>query len=468
MKTISTLFICIFSILSNAQISEVELTADGIVFPRMNTSQRNALSPVQGQCIFNTQTTTIECYDGTMWTSTAGSSGPSSAITDSDNDTAIDVEITNDEDIIRFKTNGTEVMRHDGQTLHISNSGQSVFIGENAGIADDLSDNRNTFIGSLSGQANVSGSQNVAVGHQALKDNILGANNIAIGQQALQKNKNFNNIAIGFNAARDNDSGKKNIAIGGYSGFTNQNGIHNTFLGYEAGRNTSTNTSGSVMIGHQAGMNEVGDNKLYIANTNTSSPLLYGEFDNNKVKINGQLETTGTIMVGDDLSAPQTGMIRYNASNKDFEARKSTGWASITQANPKYTLSGALNTNSINLPPNTWIQVGPSMTVSKTSITSSLEIEYNGRAYASTFPSSLGGIKFELRIDGHTANHTIPGSITSDELEDMISAKSMYTSLTSGTYTIRMFAQSSANSGTATGVLLDPGGFGAKIICTEL
>lgn len=467
MKTICTFFICLFSIISVAQISEVELIADGIVFPRMNTSQRNALNPVQGQCIFNTQTKSLECYDGTFWTSATGGSGSSSSITDSDNDTTIDVELTNDEDIIRFKTNGTEVMRHDGQTLHIINSGQSVFIGENAGVADNLSGNKNTFIGSLSGQANVTGSQNVAVGHQALKDNIVGANNVAIGQQALQKNKNFNNIAIGFNAARDNDSGKKNIAIGGYSGFTNQDGIHNTFIGYEAGRNTSTNTSGSVMIGHQAGMNEQSDNRLYIDNSNTSTPLIYGDFSMNKVKVHGQVEATGTIMVGDDLSAPQTGMIRYNASNKDFEARKVTGWASITQSNPKYTLSGPVNNSSVDLPPNTWIQVGPSMTVSKTSISSVLEIEYNGRAYASTFPSSPGGIRFELRIDGQTANHTIPGSLRFVELEDMISAKTIFTSLSDGTYTIRMFAKSSANSGTATGVLLDNGGYGAKFICKE-
>ena len=42
--------------------------SDGIGFTRLNTTQRNALSPVQGQVIFNTTTGVLEIYDGTAWT----------------------------------------------------------------------------------------------------------------------------------------------------------------------------------------------------------------------------------------------------------------------------------------------------------------------------------------------------------------------------------------------------------------
>jgi hypothetical protein len=53
------------------------------------------------------------------------------------------------------------------------------------------------------------------------------------------------------------------------------------------------NKSGNVFIGHRAGYNETGNNKLYIENSDSSSPLIYGEFDNDLVSINGQIKIAG-------------------------------------------------------------------------------------------------------------------------------------------------------------------------------
>lgn len=44
---------------------------------------------------------------------------------------------------------------------------------------------------------------------------------------------------------------------------------------------------GNIFLGHKAGYNETGSNKLYIDNSNTSSPLIYGEFDNDIVALMG-------------------------------------------------------------------------------------------------------------------------------------------------------------------------------------
>jgi hypothetical protein len=41
--------------------------SDGIGFSRLNTTQRNALTAVQGQVIFNTTTGVLEYYDGSSW-----------------------------------------------------------------------------------------------------------------------------------------------------------------------------------------------------------------------------------------------------------------------------------------------------------------------------------------------------------------------------------------------------------------
>jgi hypothetical protein len=47
-----------------------------------------------------------------------------------------------------------------------------------------------------------------------------------------------------------------------------------------------------VFLGYQAGQNETNSDRLYIDNTNTTTPLIYGEFDNNRVKINGDFQLT--------------------------------------------------------------------------------------------------------------------------------------------------------------------------------
>jgi len=67
-------------------------------------------------------------------------------------------------------------------------------------------------------------------------------------------------------------SGNGNIGIGTYSGYNNTAGSYNVFLGYGAG------------------YNETGSNKLYIENSYTTTPLIYGEFDNNIHRVSGEFQ----------------------------------------------------------------------------------------------------------------------------------------------------------------------------------
>lgn len=46
---------------------ESELNPNGIVFPRMTTSERDNLQAEIGQCIYNTFTSEINCFDGIQW-----------------------------------------------------------------------------------------------------------------------------------------------------------------------------------------------------------------------------------------------------------------------------------------------------------------------------------------------------------------------------------------------------------------
>jgi hypothetical protein len=59
-------------------------------------------------------------------------------------------------------------------------------------------------------------------------------------------------------------------------------------MGFSAG--SSGNGSGNVFIGYKAGYFESQSNKLYIDNCDTSAPLIYGDFSENKLTINDVLK----------------------------------------------------------------------------------------------------------------------------------------------------------------------------------
>ncbi|MDN3677880.1 hypothetical protein QWY90_11225 [Flavobacterium paronense] len=132
---------------------------------------------------------------------------------------------------------------------------------------------RNVGIGEFALFSNTTGTENTATGSGALFSNIIGKLNVAIGRNALTSSDADNNTAVGAAAMRLNTSG-----------------TNNTALGFEALRNNVSGT-GNVGIGYQAGRLETGSNKLYIANTNAdaSNALIYGEFDNKILRVNGKV-----------------------------------------------------------------------------------------------------------------------------------------------------------------------------------
>jgi hypothetical protein len=92
--------------------------------------------------------------------------------------------------------------------------------------------------------------------------------------------------------------------IGRAAGYNN-NGNNNTFIGHYAGYNNSSG-AGNIFIGNNSGYNETGSNKLYIDTSSTSSPLIYGDFKNDLVAINGRLGV-GTQSPGYNLEVETTG-----------------------------------------------------------------------------------------------------------------------------------------------------------------
>ena len=189
-------------------------------------------------------------------------------------------------------------------------------IGQGAG--QNSTGNNNTFIGALAAGSNTTGGSNVAVGGglgaggaAALVANTTGSNNAAIGVDSLRtavsasynigigrysgyKAGGSNNIFLGYRTAwvgTDNDTNiTNNVVIGHQAGY-NTAGSGNVFVGEGAGFNATG--TGNVMLGTRAGYSETGSNRLYIS-SGQGTDLVYGEFDNDFLKVNGDLEVTGS------------------------------------------------------------------------------------------------------------------------------------------------------------------------------
>lgn len=166
----------------------------------------------------------------------------------------------------------------------------------------------NTFIGSYSGQEHYSGDKNTFIGSYSGRGYSLGSQNIFVGYKAgygydymgYADGNGNNNIYIGNESGYNNMSGSNNLIMGYQAGYgissPNAAGSGNVFLGYRSGYRNS-NGNNNVFIGYQAGYNETGSNKLYIDNSNTTTPLIWGDFSNDFVNINGEFGVGGETVI---------------------------------------------------------------------------------------------------------------------------------------------------------------------------
>lgn len=149
---------------------------------------------------------------------------------------------------------------------------------------------QNTAVGSGALTGNLDGFRNNAFGHYALNSNLSGYINCAIGYYSMSESISpIENTAVGNYSLR-NANGAYNVGIGVLAGEFN-NGSTNVFIGHGSGKN-SLASNGSVFIGYGSGQNELSDNKLYICNSNTSTPLIGGDFSTNELKIGGVQQFT--------------------------------------------------------------------------------------------------------------------------------------------------------------------------------
>jgi endosialidase-like protein len=175
-------------------------------------------------------------------------------------------------------------------------------------LYENTSGHSNSAMGYHALYYNTTGHSNLAMGYEALFCNTIGYENSAMGMYALGTNGTGDfNTAVGHLAMYNNNTGNKNTGLGNQVNFTNLGGSENTMIGYQAGRGSSFHSkNGNVFIGYQAGYGEYGDDKLYIDNSSTSTPLIHGDFALNRVGINRK-STANTFEVGGNASKSTAG-----------------------------------------------------------------------------------------------------------------------------------------------------------------
>ena len=176
-------------------------------------------------------------------------------------------------------------------------------------LSDAYTDGSNIFVGAQVGGNDNGGNYNTIFGDEAFKNNVSGKHNTGFGYKTLEVNTGGSNSAFGISSLRQNTSGANNVALGFEAMYYNQTGSSNVAIGYEAGKSTSGNSlSGCVFLGYQAGKSNNSNNKLFIDNSSTSTPLIGGDFSSDELYFNASKVGIGT-----------------NAPNELFEVANSSG-----------------------------------------------------------------------------------------------------------------------------------------------
>lgn len=173
----------------------------------------------------------------------------------------------------------------------LSTGHDNIALGNQAGY-NNTSGNYNIYIGSDAGKSNQTSNYNTMIGYLAGTNSTVGFNTM-IGYNAGYANTAYyNQVFIGYRAGFASNGGGNNTYIGSESGYNNTSGAENVFLGIGTGR--SNLGSNNVFLGAWAGDDLAGSNKLVIESAygqgnSSTTPLIYGEFDNNTLRTNSNM-----------------------------------------------------------------------------------------------------------------------------------------------------------------------------------
>ena len=173
------------------------------------------------------------------------------------------------------------------------NTFQNTFVGYRSGYS--LTTASNSAYGSMAGE-NAAGSNNTFIGTSAGRS-ATGGNNTFVGNGAgysISSNTGTRNTYIGQAVGSFTTTGSYNTMLGYRAGYLNYEGSNNTFLGYYAGYDIHEG-SGNVFIGYEAGKSQNGvSDQLFISNWDDTTPLIYGDFNLDRLAFYGNVGVNRT------------------------------------------------------------------------------------------------------------------------------------------------------------------------------
>ena len=318
-----------------------------------------------------------------------------------------------------------------GTTATTNGLDNNVILGYEAGFDLTSADN-NVIIGYGAGYQ-FNGTENVVIGDQAGNNIDGGDDNVIVGLTAGQNLQADYNVCIGENTGNGLTTGEYNTIIGSDAGrYVKGNSAENVLIGSNAGRYLEASfvdpndlSYGHTMIGYYTGSDndfvgtkaifigyraayqeEVGS-KLYIENSGSATPLLYGDLHNNYVRVYGTLNINGeyTFPAADGTSGQ---IMNFDNSGNGYWADYIENITqTFTKSNNTISLSGGGSVNlstylqSLSLSSNTLsISNGNSVDLSKYNQT----LSFSGNTLTISDGNSVT-LPFSTS-DLHLGNHT--------------------------------------------------------------
>lgn len=243
-------------------------------------------------------------------------------------------------------TQNTDIILHGSGVPHLFDAG---YLDDDLRTDRWLHEDTNTFLGvnvigadNLAHTGGVEGYENTAVGYMALNNITTSYYNVAVGSRALGGlTTGQYNTAVGMMALNNITTGQFNTACG-MQALDKNDGSYNTALGLFAGSNNLIG-DGNVFLGSKAGEDELGSNKLYIDNTDDATPLIYGDFSTDDVKINGDFQVTEDLYFPTAGGGLPYGDIYSNTSN-DVVCTVQNQWYQLS-----FNVAGVSNLTTISV-----------------------------------------------------------------------------------------------------------------------
>ena len=336
-------------------ILDVSSTAKGVLIPRMDKTQKNAIAtPATGLLVYQTVPDSVgfHYYDGTKWIWLSGTSDSTAwKITGNSNITSQHFLGTLNDSALRFRIRNIPSGILD--SLNTAFGFRSLSNTTATGIL-------NTAFGYHSLLNNTTGFNNVSVGHRSSAINDTGKNNVSVGYLAGYYNKRDNNVTVGSQAGTywgltGYIGGTENTAVGtdaaqgaftmnkttavGYRAMYSRSGSN--IFSNDIGRNTAIGDSAMAFNGYGYSNVAVGTSSLSIGTQSTAN-VAVGDS-----ALGGALNTDGNVAIGYKTLTKQQGS-GYNTAvgfQSQRDSSKGTYYnTSIGAYSMEYNRTGVYNT----------------------------------------------------------------------------------------------------------------------------